>query len=216
MIEPAALRHHVAQRGARAEVDALEVHVLHAVPRRQLGRLDRVVVGRRDAGVVEGDVEPAELVEDPVEERVDGCLVGDVRRAGRRRRPRMPRPRRAAGSRSAITTTAPSAANRRAVASPMPLAPPVMMATRSFSRWVRSIWFPCSLHVTSPAHVPKFTARRSSCGELGTWPPADETDAAHDASVAKKTFLVSVKCSAASGPSSRPRPEAFMPPNGVQ
>ena len=43
-----------------------------------------------------------------------------------------------------------------------------------------------------------------------------QADAAHEASVAKKTFLVSVKCSAASGPSSRPRPDAFMPPNGVQ
>ena len=40
-------------------------------------------------------------------------------------------------------------------------------------------------------------------------------DVADEAS-AKKTFLVSVKCSAASGPSSRPRPDAFMPPKGVQ
>ncbi len=31
----------------------------------------------------------------------------------------------------------------------------------------------------------------------------------------KKTFLVSVKASAASGPSSRPSPDCFMPPNGV-
>ena len=61
-----------------------------------------------------------------------------------------------------------------------------MMATRSSSRWVRSM-------LMVP---PDGSVRRQS-------------------SVAKKTFFVSVKCSAASGPSSRPRPEAFMPPNGV-
>ena len=35
-------------------------------------------------------------------------------------------------------------------------------------------------------------------------------------SVARKTFLVSVNASGASGPSSRPRPEDLKPPNGVQ
>jgi hypothetical protein len=43
-----------------------------------LRRLDRVVVGGRDAGVVEGDVDGAELGGDPVEKGVDGCLVGHV------------------------------------------------------------------------------------------------------------------------------------------
>ena len=33
---------------------------------------------------------------------------------------------------------------------------------------------------------------------------------------AKKTFLTSVNECRASGPSSRPRPDCFMPPNGVQ
>jgi hypothetical protein len=31
-----------------------------------------------------------------------------------------------------------------------------------------------------------------------------------------KTFLVSVKASSASGPSSRPRPDCLKPPNGVE
>ena len=35
-------------------------------------------------------------------------------------------------------------------------------------------------------------------------------------SVAMKTFLVSVKASGASGPSSRPSPERLKPPKGVQ
>jgi hypothetical protein len=34
--------------------------------------------------------------------------------------------------------------------------------------------------------------------------------------VAMKTFLVSVKASRASGPSSRPRPDCLKPPNGVE
>ena len=44
---------------------------------------------------------------------------------------------------SPITTVAPSAANRRAVARPMPLAPPVITATLPVSRWVRSIFVDC-------------------------------------------------------------------------
>jgi hypothetical protein len=39
---------------------------------------------------------------------------------------------------SPITMVAPSARIRLAVASPMPLAPPVMTATLPESRWVRS------------------------------------------------------------------------------
>ena len=35
-------------------------------------------------------------------------------------------------------------------------------------------------------------------------------------SVPMNTFLTSVKACSASGPSSRPRPERFIPPNGVQ
>src|SRR6185437_10400062 len=38
----------------------------------------------------------------------------------------------------------------------------------------------------------------------------------HQSSVEIKTFLVSVKASGASGPSSRPRPDCLKPPNGVQ
>src|SRR3954454_895223 len=74
---------------------------------------------------------------------------------------------------STTTTKAPSAANRRAVACPIPLPAPVITATRSCKR--------------------------------STYSP-----------VARNTFLTSVKPSNASGPSSRPRPDCFMPPNGVQ
>ncbi len=35
-------------------------------------------------------------------------------------------------------------------------------------------------------------------------------------SLARNTFLTSVNACSASGPSSRPRPDCFMPPNGVQ
>src|SRR3954464_14182817 len=36
------------------------------------------------------------------------------------------------------------------------------------------------------------------------------------ASVARKTFFTSLNESSASGPSSRPRPDCFIPPNGVE
>src|SRR3979409_2302951 len=75
---------------------------------------------------------------------------------------------------SAITTFAPSLASLRADASPIPLPPPVITATRPSKRCITY------------------------------------------SSVEIKTFLVSVKASTASGPSSRPRPDCLNPPNGAQ
>jgi hypothetical protein len=48
---------HHGQHRLAAEVDAGEVDLLHAPPRLDAGVEDRVVVGWRDAGVVEGDVD---------------------------------------------------------------------------------------------------------------------------------------------------------------
>src|SRR4051794_15535182 len=62
------------------------------------------------------------------------------------------------GSTSPTTTCAPSAANRRAVARPMPLAPPVTTATRSTSRRTTA----CSL-TTSPVRF-RGTLRSSLAG----------------------------------------------------
>ena len=54
-----ALRAHVGQHGLAAQVDAGEVDLLHPAPGVEPGVEDRVVVGRGDAGVVEGDVDAA-------------------------------------------------------------------------------------------------------------------------------------------------------------
>ena len=50
-------------RRLAAQIDAGEVHVLHSPPGVELGLEDRVVVGRRDPGVVEADVERAETLD---------------------------------------------------------------------------------------------------------------------------------------------------------
>ena len=93
----------------------------------------------------------------------------------------------AASSRSASTTCAPSAANRRAVAIPIPPVPPVMTATRPARRSVISLLF----------------ITRLCCVD-------------GDGYKAMKMFLVSVKAASASGPSSRPRPDCLKPPKGVE
>ena len=56
-IRPAA-HQHVLDRVLAAQVDASEVDVLHPLPGFQAGVEDRVVVRRRDAGIVEGDAIP--------------------------------------------------------------------------------------------------------------------------------------------------------------
>jgi hypothetical protein len=54
---PLALPLHVRDGLAAAQVDRGEVDLLHPPPRLEAGRQDRVVLGRRDARVVEGDVD---------------------------------------------------------------------------------------------------------------------------------------------------------------
>jgi hypothetical protein len=68
----------VRDRVLAAEEDARRVDLQHALPRVQAGDEDRVVVGRRDAGVVERDVDSPVPFRHPVEERPDGLLVADV------------------------------------------------------------------------------------------------------------------------------------------
>ena len=129
-----------------AQVHRLEVDVLHPVPRVELGGLDRVVVRRRDARVVERDVDRAVGLGRGVEQRVD-------RRPRRRRRPARRVPLELvggglAGRRVDVADDDVGALGRAtacAVARPMPLAPPVMTATLPASRWVRSIGHVSSL-----------------------------------------------------------------------
>ena len=132
---PLALLEHVGQRGLAAQVDAGQVDLLHPPPGVEVGVEDRVVLRRGDAGVVEGDVDRAVGVLAPSEQRVDLLLVGDVD-VDERRQLRAAElasttlVRRAASSRSPMTTFAPSSTKRRTVASPMPEQPPVTTATR--------------------------------------------------------------------------------------
>ena len=75
-----ALREHVRQHGLAAEVDRGQVDLLDPAPGVEPGVEDRVVVRRRDPGVVERDVDPAVRL---VRLRVDPLVVlraGDVRR----------------------------------------------------------------------------------------------------------------------------------------
>ena len=73
-----ALAPHVGDGGLAAQVDGGEVDLLDALPGLQAGVQDRVVVGRRDARVVEGDVDGAVGVVRGLEERLDLLGVGDV------------------------------------------------------------------------------------------------------------------------------------------
>ena len=109
-----ALAPHVGDGGLAAQVDGGEVDLLDALPGLQAGGEDGVVVGRRDARVVEGDVDAAVGVVRRLEQRLDLLGVGDVdlyedaadllggglaARSRRCRRRRRARPRRRAGAR---------------------------------------------------------------------------------------------------------------------
>ena len=187
MIDPRALLAHVGQRRLAAQVDAGQVDLLHPAPGVELGVQDRVVVRRRDPGVVERDVDAAVGLLRRREQEVDLLLVGDVALdeqavdlAPRSRGPRSV-------SRSPMTTVAPSSANRRTVARPMPLHPPVTTAT-----------LPANLPVMLSSSA--FSASSVSASVLSV-----------RQSVLMKTFLTSVNASSASGPSSRPEPGLLEP-----
>ena len=132
----AALLDHHPRRVLRPDEHAAHEHGERAVPvvDADLGeRPERTA----DAGVVEQHVETAEALDGGTDQRLDVVLLGDVgaheAAGGRGRRP----PRRGAWPFSALksptTTLAPSSRKRSTVARPMPLAPPVMTATRSES-----------------------------------------------------------------------------------
>ena len=95
----------------------------------EVGVEDRVVVGRADPGVVERDVDAAVALlrrrEQPRRRRP--CSATSQVHVGAADLPATRAP--LASSRSAMTTVAPSCANRRTVASPMPEQPPVTTAT---------------------------------------------------------------------------------------
>ena len=126
------------KRLARREEVAAREHRVVQLPvlERRLG--DRRA--RREAGRGDEDVEAAVLEHRAARQLGDRVLARhvDVRPRARaasralRRAPRRP-PRAPSRLRSATTTCAPRAARTRAVARPMPLAPPVITATRPAS-----------------------------------------------------------------------------------
>ena len=127
---------HEPRRAARGEEDAADVdrHVLVEDRGRQVE--DAVVLVGLDAGVADADVEAAVCRFDLGEQAVDVVLAAHVAAHPVRRRPRAPRavaerPSSRSPSRPQIVTAAPSPASRRAVASPIPLLPPVTSATLS-------------------------------------------------------------------------------------
>ena len=124
----------LSERRAQSEEDPSHVHREHAVEilRRHVRKLDQLA---RDSGVEVVEIDSAEALE---------CVGQYPRPPPPWRRPRQSRrgtaessatrPARPASA-STTATEAPSAARRRAVASPMPLPPPVTTAT-----------FPAALH----------------------------------------------------------------------
>ncbi len=135
-MEPPPPRLHVRDDVLAAQVDRGEVHLLHPAPGLDAGDEDRVVVGRGDPRVVERDVDPA--VGAQRGRRTSRATSSSAVTSAWTNRP--PTSSAAAlpvsPSRSTTTTLAPSAASRRAVASPMPLAAPVTTATRSSRRCI--------------------------------------------------------------------------------
>ena len=110
-----------------------EHHAVHVGPHDPpvllVGQGADVGLAGRDAGVEEGQVDPARLVLDPGDRRRPRRPVRPRRSARTSRPPRPPRPARRSSSTSSTATRAPSAASRRTVARPMPEAPPVTTAT---------------------------------------------------------------------------------------
>jgi hypothetical protein len=78
MTLPATVLEEPGDSGLAAEIDAREVHFLHALPDVEVGDEDRVILGRRDAGVVETHVEAAEAVDGGVVHGIDFARFGDV------------------------------------------------------------------------------------------------------------------------------------------
>ena len=123
---------HCADRLARPEEDAVKVDRHDALPTRERDVLERG--GRRldDARAVDKDVEAPVPLDDFVDGLVPGALVGDVELTVVTVLPSADMASAAAlsftASTSAITTAAPSLSKRRAMANPIPPAPPVTMA----------------------------------------------------------------------------------------
>ena len=140
----------------RAQEGAGQVGLDHAVP---LGEFERV---RRladiDAGIVDEDVDPAELVGDAADHGGDRLLVGDVGRDRNRLGAAFLSSATAAADLASLRPTtaiaAPASASPRAMPSPMPPLPPVTIATLP----VRSK--SCAVHICLPS---------LKCQLIGIW-----------------------------------------------
>ena len=130
------MRQHLADLELQAEEDGLQVRGDQAIEDR-LVEIGQAVTLELHRGGVHRAVEPAECVIGGTHHRLDGLGVGHVGldelgpAAGAGDRPDgLLTPCRLT---SATRTLAPAAANASAVARPMPLAPPVTRATRSWN-----------------------------------------------------------------------------------
>ena len=125
------LRHHLPRHRLADQEGALQVDADHAVEIR-LAQVEEIAAVH-DAGIVDQNVDRRPRPARRCRRGSPRRPVADVatRRSAPRRARRAPRPRAlpASSSMSAITTRAPSAAKRLAMARPMPFAPPVTMAT---------------------------------------------------------------------------------------
>jgi hypothetical protein len=125
----ALLRHHVWQGGGDAIQHALEIDVDHPVPVLDLAAVQRRV--RHQAGVVENRIDAAMHRDRPVNQQLDLLTLGDIglHDSFRRKTKLGGQGVQTVEPAGAITSFAPSAARRRAVASPNPLLAPVMTTT---------------------------------------------------------------------------------------
>ena len=151
--DAAAVARDHAPRHRLADVeDAVEVGAHHACQSASRSPERRAAL---HAGVVDEDVDRAELGLDRVDRRVDRRGVASrrthVRATVRPSARRLPRPRSLPASRPLSTTAAPACARPRASARPMPADEPVTSASR-----------PSSRNVVRCGHRDRSSARRSA------------------------------------------------------
>ncbi len=182
-----------------AQVHRRQVDPLHTLPRIEPGVEDGVVVGRADAGVVAADVDPAVAAGHLAVQRLDLVRGGDVgpheHAAGR------------GGHRAAGVLVEVDHRHLRALggeALAHGAADAAGAAGDDADRVPRAGGRRDRMDSAAPvASVVSLMAILRAVLRLGQ-------------SELMKTFLTSLNASSASGPSSRPMPDCFTPPKGVQ